>query len=184
MSARSRKRSQSKDGTPRFNTLKESMSVRRLLVAATGTGLVLGLAGYLLWDNAEPESGDITIDQLDRDFQGIGLGALGVSESARLPDPGEATDDPNSVSWQPQSDASAFEFAVAENDPADETANGPSVIYPEATASAGPLFPNPLSVPSIQPTQYSGPSLNPAATTNAPSGPAWLTGGIEFVGDQ
>ena len=137
-------------------------------------GMMLGLTAWLVWGNGAQEQENISADQLARDFEG--LGALGVPEHARLPEPG-ADAGGQSVSYESLPDSAEFSFAHAETDSAEEASNEPAVIYPEAAATAGPLFPNPLSVPSaqpVQPTQYTAPQPAPA------SGPAWLTGGIEF----
>lgn len=177
MSGRSRKRKKPEESEPQVSGLKKMVTLPRLLIG-TVAGMLLGLGAYLLSDHDQPRQNDITTDQLDRDFEEIGLGALGVPEHARLPEPVE-DNAPQAVSFEPQSNSADFQFAHAETPASDNPSNEPTVVYPEASATAGPLFPNPLSVPSaqpIQPTQYSG----PAPGTQAASGPAWLTGGIEF----
>lgn len=184
MPARKRKHSSHQSIKTRFVAMKSRMTGRRLTVAIAGCCLLLATVGVALWYGSSGTDADITADQLDRDFEEIGLSALGVSESARLPRPDASTDSGDNSTGAPWMSPASTEvdLALAESPAANE--GDPShVIFPEAIVQAGPLFPNPLSAPGaelsggIQRTEFTV----PAGAKPEASGPAWLTGGIEFA---
>jgi hypothetical protein len=158
---------------------------------SVGSCVLLVLVGLGLWNGTPSNNVDISADQLDRDFNSIGLGPLGVPESARISPIGgsteEETDSDHHV-WLADSHVGDVEHAVAAMSTQDSQSGTSRVMFPELAGADGPLFPDPLNVPVgridgpvIQPTQFRVPAT-PALV--APSGPAWLTGGIEFTDEQ
>jgi|GEM_PF-3381994 hypothetical protein len=187
MSARTRKSRKDKSTTARFASVRSWLTRRRLVVLAGGCVLLV-LVGLGLWHRTPTENVEITADQLDRDFNSIGLGPLGVPESARISQidgSAETVTDSAHDHWQADSHIGDVEHAVAANSALEGQPGTSRVMFPESAGADGPLFPDPLSVPVgridgpvIQPTQFRVPAT---PSPVAPSGPAWLTGGIEFT---
>ncbi len=188
MSARTRKLRKVKLANVSFSAARSCLTRRRLVVMAGVSCVLLLIAAVCLWSGTQSDKVDISADQLDEDFNRIGLGPLGVPETARI-SPVDAhpakEESSNHHDWHVASRAGEVDHAVVENSVVD----GRQVIFPESVETDGPLFPeDPLSAPIgriaspvIQPTQFQTRAIQ---TRAAPSGPTWLTGDIEFVDEQ
>ena len=191
MSARTRKLRKVNLANVSFAAAKNWLTRRRLAAMAAVSCVLLIIAGVRHWNDTPTDNVDISADQLDKDFNTIGLGPLGVPESARISqvDGSSATGgDSDHHGWMGDTHNGDVEHAVVETAALDGQVGASRVMFPEAIGTDGPLFPDPLSAlvgridgPVIQPTQF---ETRATPTPAVPSGPAWLTGGIEFADEQ